>query len=258
MRWKPNIVLSKKENLSEQLEIKNLNIKQNNNEIKYSFGAADPFIYNGYLFCELIHKDIGHKGGVIGCSPLQDNLDFKVIIKEKFHLSYPHIFEYGGKIYMIPESCFSNKLLLYECKEFPYKWEKKYVLKDNFSCYDSTIFQLDKKLYLFTTERNSKETYLFQIRKLFKSELQLEKKNILPLAYRGGGNTFRVNNELFIPIQPSEVKFYGEKLCIYKIVRKENKEIFFEFAYNIKIPSSYKGIHHISNYNNTFICDNRY
>ena len=110
MKWKPNIVLNKKENLSEELKLKDYKIINNDN-IKYDFGAADPFIYNGYLFCELIHKNIGHKGGVIGCSPLQDNLDFKVIIKEKFHLSYPHIFEYGGKIYMIPESCKANKLL---------------------------------------------------------------------------------------------------------------------------------------------------
>ena len=258
MRWKPSIVMNKKENLSEQLEIKTLNIKQNNNEIRYSFGAADPFIYNGYLFCELMDNNKRtQKAGIIGCSPLKDKLNFKVIINEKFHLSYPHIFEYGEKIYMIPESCSIKKLLLYECKEFPYKWKKINVLKNNFSCYDSTVFQLNKKLYLFTTEKNNKETYLFQIRKLSKIKLELEKKNILPLAYRGGGNTFRIKNELFIPIQPSEVRFYGQKLYIYKIVRKKNKEIFFEFAYDIKMPSSCKGIHHLSNYNDKFICDNR-
>lgn len=255
MKWKPNLVLNKKENLSNVLKLKDYKIINNDNII-YNFGAADPFIYNGYLFCELIHKNIGHKGGVIGCSPLQENLEFKVIIKEKFHLSYPHIFEYENKIYMIPESCKANKLLLYKCINFPYKWEKKCVLKNNFSCYDTTTFKLDKKFYLFTTEKNSGETYLFKINNLLKSKLEIDKKNILPNCYRGGGNTFSINNELFIPIQPSEVKFYGERLSIYKIKRIENKEIVFEFVYEIKIPSKYKGIHHLSNHNNIFICDN--
>lgn len=257
MKWKPNLVLNNKENLSDVLKLKDYKIINNDNiNCDFGFGAADPFIYNGYLFCELIDKNIGPKGGFIGCSPLQENLEFKVIIKENFHLSYPHIFEYKNKIYMIPESCKSKKLLLYECINFPYKWEKKCILINNFSCYDTTTFNFGKKIYLFTTEKNSGETYLFKINNLLKSKLEIEKKNILPLAYRGGGNTFRVNNELFIPIQPSGVKFYGQKLHIYKIKRIKNKEIVFEFVYEIKIPSQYRGIHHLSNDNNIFICDN--
>ena len=58
-------------------------------------------------------------------------------------------------------------------------------------------------------------------------------------------------------LKEDELKYICEKLHIYKIVRKKNKEIFFEFAYDIKMPSSYKGIHHLSNYNDKFICDNR-
>ena len=261
MKWKPNLVLNNIHDLQNELKLKTYTIRKNKNSIKYDFGAADPFIYNNYLFCELIDKSLGHKGGVIGCSPLKDNLNFKIIIKENFHLSYPHIFEHKKNIYMIPESSDSNKLFLYQCIDFPYKWIKKSILKDNFPCSDSTIFTFNNKLYLFTTKfikkkENECETYLFKIKDLLNSKLKLIKKNILPLKYRGGGNTFILNNELYIPIQPSEVEFYGQRLSIYKIKKLENKEIVFEFAYEIKIPSQFKGIHHLSNHNNIFICDN--
>ena len=93
------------------------------------------------------------------------------------------------------------------------------------------------------------------INNLLNSKLRLIKKNILPPRYRGGGNTFTNNNNLYIPIQPSEVNFYGQRLCIYRIKKIENNEIAFEYCYDVKIPSIYKGIHHLSNNDNIFICD---
>ena len=54
---------------------------------------------------------------------------------------------------MIPESCKANKLLLYKCINFPNKWEKKCVLKNNFSCYDTTTFYCGKKFYLLKNFR---------------------------------------------------------------------------------------------------------
>lgn len=263
MKWKPSLVLNNNKDFMNELKLKNYTIKQDDKNMLYSWGAADPFIFRNYLFCELLDnrkKLLGLRGGVICCSPLQDELDFKIIIKENFHLSYPHIFTHRKKIYMIPETYEANKLLLYECLNFPYEWQQKTVLKNNFSCIDSTIFSLDRRLYLFTTKyiRSNKKqniTYLFKINNLLNSKLRLIKKNILPPRYRGGGNTFTNNNNLYIPIQPSEVNFYGQRLCIYRIKKIENNEIVFEYCYDVKIPSIYRGIHHLSNHDNIFICD---
>lgn len=48
---------------------------------------------------------------------------FKEVLVEPIHLSYPNVFEYKGKIYMIPESGHNYDIRLYVSNDFPYKWE---------------------------------------------------------------------------------------------------------------------------------------
>lgn len=47
----------------------------------------------------------------------------KVIIDEKYHLSFPNIFEYGGKMYIMPEMSEDYSLKLYEAVSFPDEWK---------------------------------------------------------------------------------------------------------------------------------------
>ena len=70
---------------------------------------ADPFLFvkddTLYLFYE---EQRGNKGkGILKMTSTQDLKTWTtdvVILEELFHLSYPNVFEYDGRIYMMPES----------------------------------------------------------------------------------------------------------------------------------------------------------
>ena len=69
---------------------------------------ADPFLFERdgitYLFFEAF--DLVECKGKEAYSILCEDgtwSSLKVIIDEKYHLSFPNIFEYGGKMYIMPE-----------------------------------------------------------------------------------------------------------------------------------------------------------
>jgi len=51
---------------------------------------------------------------------------------------------------MIPESSENRTIELYECKEFPYNWEKKMTLMENIMAADSTLYFHNNIWWLFT------------------------------------------------------------------------------------------------------------
>ncbi|MBR1731949.1 MAG: hypothetical protein IJ725_05915, partial [Ruminococcus sp.] len=82
---------------------------------------ADPFLfdYDGktYLFAELFSYDINR--GVLVYAVYDEDRDcfsdFKEIIRQDYHLSYPFVFiGDDGEIYIMPESSESEQLYLYK------------------------------------------------------------------------------------------------------------------------------------------------
>lgn len=155
--------------ISDELEIKHLN--------KPSFesydvtdckarGVADPFLieYNGdvYIFFE-IEKYIDSKKtkGVIGCAKIVANKIkyLGIVLEEDFHLSFPFLLKHDNDIFMMPESSASNKLYLYKCIDFPFKWEKYKLLLDGHFL-DSTLFYSNNKWNLLTL-KDYKNTNLY-------------------------------------------------------------------------------------------------
>ena len=90
---------------------------------------ADPFLFKSnditYLFVE--DYDVKLKKGSISVFTLNKNkYEFLgKVLEESFHLSYPYVFNYEGEIYMIPETSSQHCIKLFECVEFPIKWEFK-------------------------------------------------------------------------------------------------------------------------------------
>jgi hypothetical protein len=131
------------------------------NNLNYWY--ADPILYkkNGktYMFYEAYNrkKDCGE----IGVATVVNNniVDKRIIIKEPFHMSYPFVFDFKGKIYMIPETSSIKKLLLYEAVDFPYKWALTKVLLDNVEFSDATILKLQDKMYLFVSKLLNSSPY---------------------------------------------------------------------------------------------------
>jgi hypothetical protein len=71
------------------------------------------------------------------------------IIIEPFHLSYPFIFEFERRLYMIPESSAAREIRLYHCEEYPLRWAFKRVLMAGVNAVDSTLVRHDGLWWLF-------------------------------------------------------------------------------------------------------------
>lgn len=86
---------------------------------------ADPLLYRGVLFCEAFDMATGH--GDIAVAEFDENGRLttpRVVLHEPFHLSFPTVFDWNGRIWMIPETGSDHSLTLYRCTDFPDRWEK--------------------------------------------------------------------------------------------------------------------------------------
>ncbi len=115
---------------------------------------ADPSIVKSddktHLFLE--DFDFSKNRARISCAQIQEDgllgTPFSVLEKD-YHLSYPCVFRYQGKMYMIPETRERETIELYRAFEFPARWELAKILVPNVRAVDSTIFADRGKLWLF-------------------------------------------------------------------------------------------------------------
>ena len=132
--------------------------------------VADPFMieHNGeyHLFFELLNKkqNKGEIGHAFSCD-LKTWKYTGIVLKEKFHLSYPYVFNYDDNVYMIPESAKSKSVRLYKAVSFPRIWEPvATILKGNkrsTPLLDPSILFHNDHWYLFTYTRKGHNLHLF-------------------------------------------------------------------------------------------------
>ncbi|MBR3819605.1 MAG: hypothetical protein IKJ41_10755 [Clostridia bacterium] len=182
------------------------------------YWMADPFLikHNGvnYLFAELYDKK--HSKGVIGYAKLKGNRcgKFRICLKEKYHLSYPCIFQRGNDLYMMPETKDNNEATLYKAIDFPKKWTKfRTVCKQ--PCVDTTPFCYQNENYYFTTIANehSSDDNLFLINEKSGECKQLLKCN---LCLRSAGNVIFEKDNMIRPSQDDTV--YGDAVIFNRVV----------------------------------------
>jgi len=185
---------------------------------------ADPFFLKVkdtfYLFFE--HKKIT-RNAEIGLLTSIDgkNYSYKgTVLKEKFHLSYPQVFEYKKNYYMIPESQGSNQVLLYKANRFPYDWKICDTLLKKIKLKDPTIYLSDTLNILLATDSNL-TMYIYQADSLFgKWKLHKRPKVIMGSESRCGGRILADNKGLLLPIQNSS-NGYGFGVSLYRLTFKD-------------------------------------
>jgi hypothetical protein len=115
---------------------------------------ADPFVIEegGRDYCFVEDYDCRTERGCIAVYALDDHGAVRLgeALIEPFHLSFPYVFRFEGKLYMCPETYESKEIRLYECAEFPLKWELSRVLMRDVSAADSMIFERDGVWWLLT------------------------------------------------------------------------------------------------------------
>jgi len=196
---------------------------------------ADPMLFEfkgrQYLFFEAYDKKV-HLGRIACCELKRDGTcsEIKTVISEEFHLSYPDVFRFNGRIVMIPETASLNQILLYECIEFPGKWQKAAVLLDDIKTVDSTVFEFDGKHWLFSAEVNDSVLHGSNLNVYeFKDGFELIPHPANPAVKdisvsRPAGNIFRFKGDILRPSQDCSVGDYGRALKFNRIIELNSTE----------------------------------
>lgn len=191
---------------------------------------ADPFPIsrNGrdYLFFE----DLDHKTGkgVISFTMFDEDHrpgTVEVVLEEPWHLSYPHLIEMDGQIWMLPEASLSGNITLYRASDFPRKWEPHAVLVSGVEAADATIVQHDGKLWMFAVVRNGIGGYsdtlaIWVADRLHGPWTPISGNPVLidDRSARPAGNFVKRNGLLMRPVQDCR-KTYGAALGLARIDR---------------------------------------
>lgn len=217
---------------------------------------ADPFLFEyenaHYLFVEYVED----KKGVIAYFKYIDDIPVfqKVILAEPYHLSYPCIFEYNGKIYMIPESADNNSIDLYLAESFPENWKKIATLTSG-RYLDSTVLKWENNVYVFSyiSKKGLHELHCFKLDMETMSLEKLSSKEYVSNIGRPAGSFIYKEDRLLRPSQDCS-KMYGEKI-IWNDVKQFNHTDIVEDIESVvdvrTINPNYERIH-------TFNTDSKY
>ncbi len=172
---------------------------------------ADPFLFEWgqkmYLFVEDYDYDRGF-AGISQAEVLADGTLGPVssCLNPGFHLSFPHVFEHDGDVFMLPESLADGTISLYRAKRFPHEWvHEKVLFRGNAT--DTALWRDGGKFYFFTTlfDRfdSGMKTMLFVADSLTGAWRPHPTNPISSdvRRSRGAGLIFRGDGRLFRPVQ---------------------------------------------------------
>jgi len=147
-------------------------------------------------------------------------------IVENFHMSFPYIFKFESKVYMVPETSANKDIRLYECVSFPLEWRLCKVLMSGLSAVDTMVFEYKGLWWLFTNidlsgiaDEHTSELSIFYSKTPLTDDWIPHSKNpifIDPTRARNagilfdGGDVYRVN-------QRQGFQQYGKGFSINKI-----------------------------------------
>ena len=183
--------------------------------------CADPFVVeeNGrhYIFVEQYLNE--KEKGCIGYFQFENGIPVNkgIIIENSFHMSYPDVFAYDGKYYMIPESSANSTVDLYVADCFPNKWRKIKSLISGSKYVDSTVYLDGDQYYLISYSMISGfEVHIFALDMEQQKVELIAKKRYEKNVARPGGRLFSEGGKLLRPAQDCSRK-YGEALIIYQV-----------------------------------------
>ena len=182
--------------------------------------CADPFVVQGsddyYIFVEQYLKEVDK--GCIGYFKFIDGVPVNqgIIIENSYHMSYPDVFWYKEKFYMIPESSANSTVDLYVAERFPNKWEKEKTLISGEKLVDTTIYENEDGFYLISYKISGNEVRVYSLDMESKEVKLISKKKYYRNVGRPGGRLFWEDGKLMRPAQDCSRK-YGEALIIYQV-----------------------------------------
>jgi hypothetical protein len=192
---------------------------------------ADPQVIQAdghyYIFVEEYLYKIGKAHiSVIEIDKHGNCKDPVCVLEKDYHLSYPLVFQWESKYYMVPESVKNKTIELYECTEFPHRWIFKMNLMENVNAVDTTLFHYQGIWWLFTGMVDSEaslplvELFLFFSKELFTRDWTPHPLNPIEpnvTKARPAGSLFTRNGRIFRPSQNCS-KTYGYGLYLNEVL----------------------------------------
>ncbi len=188
--------------------------------------VADPFLFqedgNYYMFFEVYNVSRGC--GEIGLATSADGLDWRyerVVLSESFHLSFPMVFKYGDKYYMVPETYQKQEVRLYEATAFPYKWKFARTLVVGRDFVDPSIVYLNGRWWMFVGDTSNGNCFLYYADDLLGKWAEHPASPIVrndPSKARLGGRAFVFDHDRLIRVAQKCDKWYGEKVRAFEVI----------------------------------------
>ena len=167
---------------------------------------------------------------------------------------------------MVPECSSSNQIRLYECIEFPMKWEFKLTLMNYVSAVDTILIKKENIWFMLTNicsaniDNHSSELHIFYSDKLFSNKwTPIKQKN--PVIFdsrdaRNGGIIYD-QNKIFRINQVQTPETYGYSLKI-NLINKLDKDSYEEETIS-EIKPFFKediiGTHHFNSCDDISVID---
>ncbi|TXF98477.1 glucosamine inositolphosphorylceramide transferase family protein [Massilia arenae] len=230
---------------------------------------ADPFlrVHAGRVYCFV--EDYVYATNRAHISVLEiTKADVKclgVALQEPFHLSFPFLFEYGGHLYMCPETSESNQIRIYKCDEFPLRWTQDSVAIDGISAADSMFFEHRGRWWLLTSIDRSglndhcSELCLFHAPDPLGGAWTPHPMNPLYIDTDMGRNAGLIVDEgrIYRAAQRQGFDQYGEGLALYEIVELDETRYSERKVTDIRHDYLQRslGSHHISSDGNVTVVD---
>lgn len=245
--------------------------------IKYSeqYWYADPILFEwkgkDYLFVEEFDRTI-HRGqiAVAVINKIIESLSFDTIIQEKYHMSFPMVFEWKGNLFMIPETSENRSLNIYVAKDFPFNWELVTSIKTQKMLVDTIVIEKNNNyIDLLSSEicETNSLRVRFQKHRLYFNDLN----SLVPdqvfnlgqnfnLSDRNAGPIIKMGEFSIIPTQNSSSIDYGISMMFRRNINDKSNNSITSKSLNIdKIDKEdIIGIHTYSQTNRYEAIDIRY
>jgi hypothetical protein len=230
---------------------------------------ADPFVYseNGLNICFVEDYDYSTAKGKISAIEITKKgyLELGTAIEEKFHMSYPFVFNYENELFMCPETHEIGEIRLYKCSGFPLKWEYHKTIMKNISASDTNIFFKNSKWWMLTNIDSAEVgDHCSELHLFYSDSFDSEKWNshplnpifFTPLKARNGGLFFQ-GQDLYRVFQVQGFDNYGESMGVAKIIEISEQNYREEVLFEIKpfFFQNLKGTHTFSIFSNLVAVD---
>ena len=231
--------------------------KSDINDIPADF-VADPFMLRRndtwHMFFEVMHTDT--QRGEIGLATSNDAHTWtydRIVLREPFHLSYPHVFEWQNNFYMLLETLNAGAVCLYKALDFPYNWSIVARLIEG-QLADPSILRFNDLWWLFacSTPYQHDTLRLYFANELTGPWIEHPKSPLIrndKCRARPAGRILNFDNRLFRFAQDCGPQ-YGSSVRAFEIT-KLTKDNYAEIELHIPIlkPSgngwNAKGMHHL-------------